>query len=98
MFRAKCSKSVSIIVVLAMALGLSAVQPWGVDGIIEKVALPSNDYCHLKLPAIRQTYAALKTPNAGDVVDDYGPCNHDPLAKDELQNQRLEWEHEQGAS
>jgi len=31
--------------------------------------------------------------NVDDIIDFYGPCNHDPLGKDEIQSQRLEMQH-----
>jgi hypothetical protein len=32
----------------------------------------------------------LKSPETGDIVDFYGPCDHDPLGKDEVSSQKEE--------
>jgi hypothetical protein len=32
----------------------------------------------------------LKDPGTGDILDFYGPCNHDPLGRDEIESQRLQ--------
>ena len=62
--------------------------------IIAKVESASgNDYCHMKFPAIRENTLerdrpALKDARSGDIVDYYGPCDHNPAGKDELEAQR----------
>ncbi len=60
-------------------------------GVLSETPLASN-YCHLKFPAIRPStmgtdHPQLKSPESGDIVDFYGPCNHDPLGKDEMLSQ-----------
>jgi len=52
-------------------------------------------YCHLKFPAIREDtldsdHPILQNPSSGDIMDYYGPCDHDPLGKDEIQSQKLQ--------
>jgi hypothetical protein len=52
----------------------------------------------LKFPAIREEtldwdHPVLKDSTSGDIVDFYGPCDHDPLGKEEVQDQRIEYEH-----
>lgn len=69
---------------------------WAAEGIISKVPDPSGQYCHLRFPAIREeTFSwprpVLKDPGEGDIIDFYGPCDHDPLGKDEIQRQRAEY-------
>jgi hypothetical protein len=49
-------------------------------------------YCHLKFPAIDEkslgtSQPMLKEPDPGNVVDFYGPCDHDPLGADEVKKQ-----------
>jgi hypothetical protein len=60
--------------------------------------LTDDSYCHLKFPAIRPSTVGtdqpqLKSAETGDTVDFYGPCNHDPLGKDEVAHQKQEDEH-----
>ncbi len=63
-------------------------------GVIE--ATPINKaatYCHLKFPAISEetlgsANPVLKDPGSGDIIDFYGPCDHDPVGYDEVCAQR----------
>jgi len=80
--------------VLAVALSTSAGSVMAADGILEKNALPGDTYCQLRFPAIRPSTLAsnrpeLKRESTGDVIDFYGPCNYDPLGKDEVARQNL---------
>ena len=68
------------------------------DGILSKDQLTGTSYCHEKFPAIRQStlgddQAQLKNSSTGDVIDFYGPCNENPVGKDQVQTQRLEDQH-----
>lgn len=65
------------------------------EAIISKNVLVRGDYCHLKFPAIREetlggSRPALKDAASGDLIDFYGPCDHDPAGKDEIQTQTRE--------
>ncbi len=80
---------------LAGTLPLSATPLWGAEGIkgiISKVAAESGNYCHLKFPAIREEtlwgHPVLKDPTDGDIIDFYGPCDYDPLGREEVRRQR----------
>jgi len=60
-------------------------------------SLEDGSYCHLKFPAISEgtlftRNPQLEDPSLGDMVDYYGPCDHDPLGQDEVESQRLRWE------
>ena len=63
-------------------------------------SVQDGSYCHMKFPAVRQSTLNSDNPQlkqgSGDMVDYYGPCNHDPLSKEELTSQRnelnLQWE------
>lgn len=82
--------------VLFLALLLSDSFLWAAEGIISKVPVSSGSFCHLKFPAIREqtlysSRPVLKDPNEGDIVDFYGSCDHDPLGKDEIQSQRVQY-------
>jgi hypothetical protein len=64
-------------------------------GIVSRVELGSGGYCHLKFPPIAErtlgaAHPALKDPALGDVIDFYGPCDHDPLGKEEIWAQKLD--------
>ena len=75
------------------------------NGVILKQELTPNNYCHLKFPAIREETLArdhpiLKVPNDGNLIDFYGPCDEDPVGRDQVHEQRVEnqhrWEMEYG--
>jgi hypothetical protein len=75
------------------------------DGVILEQELTPDSYCHLKFPAIREETLAgdhqvLKVPNDGNLIDFYGPCDEDPVGKDQVHEQRIEnqhrWEMEYG--
>ena len=79
----------------SIAASAQAPQVKGVKpGVI--AAMPLNKegtFCHLRFPAIQgRTLGAdkpqLKPATTGDVVDYYGPCDHDPLGKEEIAQQK----------
>jgi len=92
----KKTKSLLSLLLLPGILLWSAAPVWGAEGIITKVvAIPESNYCHLKFPAIREEtlYSdrpVLKDPRDGDIVDFYGPCDHDPLGKEEILRQKVD--------
>ena len=62
-------------------------------GVITNATLTPGSYCHLTFPAIREETLSwdrpvLKDASEGDIIDFYGPCDHDPLGKDEIESQR----------
>ncbi len=63
------------------------------NGVLSKTPLAQgSDYCHLRFPAMRPStmgtdHPQLKSPESGDIVDFYGPCNHDPLGREEMLSQ-----------
>jgi hypothetical protein len=77
-------------------LGIFSLSPaplCAAEGII--VAIPESNYCHLRFPAIRpetlnSDRPVLKDPSEGDIIDFYGPCDHDPLGKEEIRRQRMD--------
>ena len=64
----------------------------GAEGILLKEEYVLDSYCHQKLPAIRESSLAGDHPvlSAEEKIDFYGPCNQDPVGKDQLTKQRLE--------
>ena len=94
----KTMKAVLSVLVLAGAMGSSTASLAGVDGVILKEASTEGTYCHIKFPAIEERTLSwkrpvLKDPSEGDIIDFYGPCNHDPLGKDEIHAQLLDLQH-----
>ena len=92
------------VLVLAGSLAGSAIaasapgphQPKGVKpGVIGAIALNRQaTFCHLRFPAIRQSTLnsakpELKPATTGDIIDYYGPCDHDPLGKEEVDSQKV---------
>jgi hypothetical protein len=63
------------------------------EGVIFKNSDSSGRYWHLKFPAITEDTLftdrpVLKDPSEGDIIDFYGPCDHDPLGREEVRRQR----------
>ena len=82
------------IAALAQTQQVKGVKP----GVI--AAMPLNKegtFCHLRFPAIAgrsfgSANPQLKPPTTGDIIDYYGPCDHDPLGKEEIESQTRVWE------
>src|SRR5438445_13860961 len=79
---------------------LSSSLLWAAEGIIAKVADSSGTFCHLRFPAIREETLywdrpVLKDPSDGDIISFYGPCDHDPLGKEEILRQRADYRRQQ---
>ena len=94
----KIMKSVLSVLLLAGAMGSSIASAEGTDGIILKDALADGSYCHMKFSAIEERTLGSKRPvltdpSWGDIIDFYGPCNHDPLGQDEIHAQLLDHQH-----
>ena len=61
-----------------------------------EVTLNGRFWVTAEFPAIREETLSwdrpvLKDPSDGDIIDFYGPCNYDPLGKEALQTQKLDW-------
>ena len=94
----KNSKAVVFAAVLAASLGFGIAHAWAVEGVISKDVVEATelegegDYCHLKFPAIEpgtlgSDHPVLQSADNGEIVDFYGPCNHDPIGPDEVKSQ-----------
>jgi hypothetical protein len=97
-------KGLVLFVTLAVGLlsygviDLSAqMAPKGVhEDVISATALNTEGtYCHLKFPAIDPATLSSKTPkllpaSTGDIVDFYGPCDHNPVGFEEVCRQRVQ--------
>ncbi len=98
MFIQKNSKVVLFSAILAASLGFGIARAWAVEGVVSKDVVEAEElegessYCHLKFPAIERSslgsdHPVLQSADTGDMVDYYGPCDHDPLGKEEVQKQ-----------
>ncbi len=70
-------------------------------GVVQAIALDeAGTYCHLHFPAIDPTSLAgtpvLLPADSGDMIDFYGPCDHDPLGADEVCRQKMQQESDRG--
>src|SRR5262245_53246356 len=70
-------------------------QPKGVKpGVLSAVALNRDGtYCHLRFPTIRPSTLdsakpTLKPASTSDIVDFYGPCDYDPVGKEQVIRQK----------
>ena len=84
--------------VLAGIMDVSIASAAGAVGVISKDVATEGSYCHIKFPAIEErtlgsNRPVLKDPSEGDIIDFYGPCDHDPLGKDEVHAQLLQLQH-----
>ncbi len=100
----KTSRLLQLALILLGTFSLLPAPVRGAEGVIFKVSTADGRYCHLKFPAIREEtlfwdHPVLKDPSEGDIIDFYGPCNHDPLGKEEIRAQRkyLQREHRREA-
>ncbi len=81
------------ILVLTVTVGWAAAA-WAQEGVLFKVAMDAdNTYCHMRFPAMQEETLSwdrplLKDASEGDIIDFYGPCNHEPLGRTEIQSQR----------
>ena len=94
----KSMKAGLAILCLVGAMGFATAPLAGAAGVISSDAFDAGGYCHMKFPAIREQtlgtrYPALKDASEGDIIDFYGPCNHDPLGKEEVKAQLLQLQH-----
>ena len=74
-------------------------KPKGVKpGVIGAVALNRDGtYCHLRFPAIRPSTITTSKPTlkpaaSDDIIDFYGPCDYDPVGKEEVLRQKEMYE------
>ena len=86
------NKIITGIFLAAMGLPSGSVS-WAAEGVISKVADANDSYCFLKFPAIKEDTLywdrpVLKDPSSGDIISYYGPCDHDPLGREEIRRQR----------
>ena len=83
----------SILLLTGTCVMLFGSYLWAAEGIISTVSDSSGTFCNLKFPAIKEETLTsdrpvLKDPSEKDIIDFYGPCDHDPLGKEEVQRQK----------
>jgi len=91
----KNMKLLVAVLFLGGALGLGETSARAEDVISKEVAREGN-YCHAKFETIREETLASAQPvlkDVDDIVDFYGPCDHNPLGKEEIQAQKIEAQH-----
>jgi len=96
MLSGKNLKVVAFSAILATSLGFGIARARAVEGVVSKkvvAAVGEGSYCHLKFPAIEPSSLAsdhpvLQSADSGDMIDYYGPCDHDPLSKEEIDKQK----------
>jgi hypothetical protein len=86
-------KSVTILSSLALSSMLFGGLPAAdASELVIKQAADSSAYCHMKFPPIREDTLSWAQPvldeNAGNIIDFYGPCDHDPTGAEERTKQR----------
>ena len=84
----------------AVLLGsIAATNPvFAADRDLSKQAVTPDGYCHQKLPAIRSRSLATNDPVpkdalSGDIIDYYGPCDENAVEQDQVNRQRLDFNH-----
>jgi hypothetical protein len=80
---------------LTGALSLGAVSTRA-ETVISKDVFANGSYCHAKFETIRDETLASSQPvlkDVDDIVDFYGPCDYDPLGKEEIQAQKIDAQH-----
>jgi len=74
------------IALLGATLGLSATPAGAADGILFKVKV-TDGYCHMQFRSMVENSDSPKFNPDGDIIDFYGPCDHDPLGPQEVWDQ-----------
>ena len=80
----KVGAAISAVILVGSLVGSA----YAVDNSVP-LAEGSDNYCHLKIPAIRpRTLASAqpqtKSSTTGDVIDYYGPCDESPTGQDQI--------------
>jgi hypothetical protein len=88
---------------LAVTLVLSNSRVFAAEGVVSKAPDASGNYCHLTFPAIREETLSwdkpvLKDPAEGHIISFYGPCDYDPLGREEIRRQRAALQRDQHQS
>jgi hypothetical protein len=93
----KNTKSLLVALILLGNIAVSGIA-FAADGVISEDVLSTGSYCHEKFPAIEGKSLAsddpvLKSAQAGDIIDYYGPCDEDLTGKSQVREQTLHYQH-----
>ena len=87
--------AIGYIPIAASAQAPGPHQPKGVKpGVLSAAALnKEGTYCHLRFPTIKPSTLdsakpTLKPALTSDIVDFYGPCDYDPVGKEQVLKQK----------
>jgi hypothetical protein len=86
-------KKISLLTNLLLSSTLFSGVPTadGQEGVV-RIPAETTSYCHMKFPMIREDTLFSVDPrlneSAGNIIDFYGSCDHDPLGTDEIKAQR----------
>jgi hypothetical protein len=92
MFTSNNRKTLSMALALTGLIAGSSVAAWSAPLAakpgVTVLAREGDDYCHLQYPAMDPATLGDKQPQlkewaSGDIVDYYGPCDHDPTSKED---------------
>lgn len=86
-------KNISLLTNLVLSSTLFAgVSSVSAQEEIVRVPADTTIYCHMKFPPISEdtlfSVNPLLNERAGNIIDFYGSCDHDPLGADEVKAQR----------
>jgi hypothetical protein len=86
-------KNISLLTNLVLSSTLFwAVSTASGEEVILKVPTDTSNYCHMQFPPIREDTLSWERPvlneAAGNSIDFYGPCDHDPVGPEEVRAQR----------
>jgi hypothetical protein len=72
-----------------LLIGLTTAEA---DELVFKKAADASAYCHMKFPPMREETLSWVQPvldeSAGNIIDFYGPCDHDPTGPVERARQK----------
>ena len=80
--------------VLIGSVGVSGAK--AADGVLSQEEFTPGSYCHMRFPAIEEStlftdHPVLKSADSDDIIDFYGPCDENPLGKDQVASQRSDY-------
>jgi hypothetical protein len=90
--------AISLVTLVAQTFLLGGCVVLAVQDIVKNPD-SSAGLCNLRFPAIREDtlftdHPVLKDPGDGDIIHFYGPCDHDPLGREEILRQRADYRRE----
>ena len=89
---------IAIPFLVALLLVGGSVANSNADVVSKTESAPDGNYCHLRFTAITAEslgteQPVTKGPGSGDIIDFYGPCNENPVGRDQIAAQKLDQLH-----